>query len=128
MRRVRLERDVPVLMPDGVTLMADHYAPAAAGRAPVILMRSPYGRRGLFGLFARGFARQGFHVVIQSCRGGFGSGGLLDPLGDEHDDGLATVEWLRRQPWYGGSFGMFGPSYLGYSQWAIAPYAGPDLK
>ncbi|MGN9844076.1 CocE/NonD family hydrolase [Nonomuraea sp. H19] len=129
MKRVRLQRDLPVPMPDGVTLLADHYAPAGGERAPVILMRSPYGRRGLFGwLFGRGFARQGFHAVIQSCRGGFGSGGLLDPLGDEHDDGLATVAWLREQPWYGGSFAMFGPSYLGYTQWAIAPYAGPELK
>jgi putative CocE/NonD family hydrolase len=129
MRRVRLQRDLPVRMPDGVTLLADHYAPPGGERAPVILMRSPYGRRGLLGwVFGRGFARQGFHVVIQSCRGGFGSGGLLDPLGDEHDDGLATVAWLREQPWYGGSFGMFGPSYLGYTQWAIAPYAGPELK
>ncbi|MEV4084340.1 CocE/NonD family hydrolase, partial [Nonomuraea fuscirosea] len=90
MRRVRIQRDLPVPMPDGVTLLADHYVPPGGGRAPVILMRSPYGRRGLFGLYyGRGFARQGFHVVIQSCRGGFGSGGLLDPLGDEHDDGLA---------------------------------------
>ncbi|MEW1846134.1 CocE/NonD family hydrolase [Nonomuraea angiospora] len=129
MRRVRLQRDLPVPMPDGVTLLADHYAPAGGERAPVILMRSPYGRRGLFGwYYGRGFARQGFHVVIQSCRGGFGSGGLLDPLGDEHDDGLATIAWLRKQPWYGGSFAMFGPSYLGYTQWAVAPYAGPELK
>ncbi|MEU8356943.1 CocE/NonD family hydrolase [Nonomuraea sp. NPDC048882] len=129
MRRVRIQRDLPVPMPDGVTLLADHYIPPGGGRAPVVLMRSPYGRRGLFGLYyGRGFARQGFHVVIQSCRGGFGSGGSLDPLGDEHDDGLATVAWLREQSWYGGSFAMFGPSYLGYTQWAIAPYAGPELK
>lgn len=129
MKRVRLERDLAVPMPDGVTLLADHYVPPGGGPAPVILMRSPYGRRGLFGLyFGRGFARQGFHVVLQSCRGGFGSGGVLDPLGDEHDDGLATVAWLRKQPWYGGSFAMFGPSYLGYAQWAIAPFDLPDLK
>ncbi|MFI6995207.1 CocE/NonD family hydrolase [Nonomuraea wenchangensis] len=129
MRHVRLQRDLPVPMPDGVRLLADHYAPAGAGRAPVVLVRSPYGRRGLFGfMYGRGFARQGLHVVIQSCRGGFGSGGTLDPLGDEHEDGLATIAWLREQPWYGGSFAMFGPSYLGYTQWAVAPYAGPELK
>ncbi|MFI6478339.1 CocE/NonD family hydrolase [Nonomuraea sp. NPDC050663] len=127
--RVRLQRDLPVPMPDGVVLLADRYIPVGAERPPTILIRSPYGRRGAFGwAFGRGFARQGFQVVMQSCRGGYGSGGLLDPLGDEHDDGLATVAWLRRQSWYGGTFGMFGPSYLGYTQWAIAPYAGPDLK
>ncbi|MGS2646519.1 CocE/NonD family hydrolase [Streptosporangium sp. LJ11] len=127
--RVTVERDLPVPMPDGVTLLADRYAPAGAVRPPTILIRSPYGRRGVFGrTFGRGFARHGFQVVIQSCRGGFGSGGLLDPLGDEHDDGLATLAWLRAQDWYGGSLAMHGPSYLGYAQWAIAPFAGPDLK
>ncbi|MFG1695102.1 CocE/NonD family hydrolase [Nonomuraea sp. NPDC049309] len=129
MRRVRIRRDLRVPMPDGVTLLADHYAPPHGRPGPVVLMRSPYGRRGLLGwYFARGFARQGLHVVVQSCRGGFGSGGLLDPLGDEHEDGLATVAWLREQPFYGGSFAMFGPSYLGYAQWAVAPFAGPELK
>ncbi|MBB6346860.1 CocE/NonD family hydrolase [Nonomuraea muscovyensis] len=129
MRRVRLQRDLPVPMPDGVTLLADHYAPVGVARSPVILIRSPYGRRGLFGLlYGRGFARHGFQVVIQSCRGGFGSGGTADPLADERDDGLATVSWLRGRPWYGGSFGMFGPSYLGYTQWAVAAEAGPELK
>ncbi|WP_436763223.1 CocE/NonD family hydrolase [Streptosporangium sp. V21-05] len=127
--RVTVERDLPVPMLDGVTLLADHYAPVGAVRPPAILVRSPYGRRGVFGrTFGRGFAKHGFQVVIQSCRGGFGSGGLLDPLGDEHDDGLATLAWLRDQDWYGGSLAMHGPSYLGYAQWAVAPFAGPDLK
>ncbi|MEU4540521.1 CocE/NonD family hydrolase [Streptosporangium sp. NPDC023825] len=127
--RVTVERDLPVPMPDGVTLLADRYVPAGAVRPPTILIRSPYGRRGVFGrTFGRGFAKHGFQVVIQSCRGGFGSGGLLDPLGDEHDDGLATLAWLRAQDWYGRSLAMHGPSYLGYAQWAIAPFAGPDLK
>ncbi|MFI6597554.1 CocE/NonD family hydrolase [Nonomuraea sp. NPDC050536] len=127
--RVRVDRDLEVPMGDGVRLLADHYAPVGVQGAPVILIRSPYGRRGLFGMvYGRGFARRGFQVLIQSCRGGFGSGGLLDPLGDERDDGLATVAWMREQSWYGGSFAMFGPSYLGYTQWAIAAEAGPELK
>src|SRR5688500_1050262 len=97
--RVRVERDLPVPMRDGVTLLADRYVPVGAEHAPVVLIRSPYGRRGLFGYaYGRGFARHGLQVVIQSCRGGFGSGGMLDPLGDEHDDGMATVEWLRGRP------------------------------
>jgi len=79
-------------------------------------------------MFGRMFAERGFQAVIQSCRGTFGSGGTFDPFGpDEHDDGLATVAWLREQPWYPGSFGTCGPSYLGMTQWAIAADAGEEL-
>ncbi|GAB3894957.1 hypothetical protein GCM10027612_47020 [Microbispora bryophytorum subsp. camponoti] len=127
-RRVRVRRDVPVPMPDGVTLLADHYAPVGADRPPTILIRTPYGRGGVVGwMYGWTFARHGFQVLLQSCRGGFGSGGRLDPLVHEQADGLATVEWMRAQSWYGGSFAMHGPSYLGYTQWAIAAET-PDLR
>jgi uncharacterized protein len=129
-RDVDVERDLRVPMPDGAVLLADRYAPRGADRPPLLLVRSPYGRRRSWGLLlGRLFAERGFQAVIQSCRGTFGSGGTLDPFGpDEHDDGLATVAWLREQPWYPGSFGTCGPSYLGMVQWAIAADAGPDLK
>ena len=127
---VRVERDLPVTMPDGVVLLADRYVPAGRhGPPPLVLVRSPYGRRGVVGLlYARLIAERGFQVVVQSVRGTFGSGGRFDPFRSERDDGLATVEWLKRQPWYPGSFGTFGPSYLGFVQWAIARDAGPDLR
>jgi uncharacterized protein len=127
---VEVQRDLRIPMPDGVELLADRYVPGGAGRPPLVLVRSPYGRRGVWGLmFGRLLAERGFQVVVQSCRGTFGSGGTLDPFGpDEHDDGLATVAWLREQPWYPGAFGTTGPSYLGMVQWAIAADAGPDLR
>ena len=65
---------------------------------------------------------------MQSTRGTFGSGGQFDPFGCEHDDGLATVAWLKQQPWFNGVFATNGASYLGYVQWAIAHEAGPELK
>jgi uncharacterized protein len=134
---VAVQRKLPVVMPDGVTLLADRYFPAggaptaaaAAGHPPVVLVRSPYGRSGFVGLaYGHFFAQHGFQAVIQSVRGTFGSGGVFDPLGNERDDGLATVAWLEAQPWFGGAFAMYGPSYLGYSQWAIAADAGPGLR
>src|ERR1700693_99404 len=42
-------RNLKVPMPDGVMLLADHYAPRNGHRRPTILIRSPYGRTGLFG-------------------------------------------------------------------------------
>ncbi|WNG61333.1 CocE/NonD family hydrolase [Archangium gephyra] len=126
---VLVERDVEVPMPDGVKLLADRYYPRQGGKLPTILVRSPYGRRGFFGLqYGRVFAERGFQVLVQSVRGTFGSGGQLDPFRNERDDGLATVEWMKQQPWFSGEFAMHGPSYLGLVQWAVAREAGSGLK
>jgi putative CocE/NonD family hydrolase len=125
----RVRRDVAVQMPDGVVLLGDLYRPAAGDRPrPVVLMRTPYGRAGLPGMmFAAPLARRGFQVFVQSTRGTFGSGGLFRPFTCEREDGLATVAWLRDQPWCDGQVAMTGASYLGHTQWAVAPYADPPL-
>jgi putative CocE/NonD family hydrolase len=124
--RVAVERDLEVKMPDGAVLLADRwYAPSTVGSAPIVLLRSPYGRRQI-GFVGRLFAERGFQTVLQSCRGTFGSGGRFDPFHHEGTDGLATLEWLASQPWFTGAVGTFGPSYLGLTQWSIAADA-PDF-
>jgi putative CocE/NonD family hydrolase len=123
-----VRRDVSVAMPDGVVLLGDHYRPAGPDRPlPVVLIRSPYGRGGASILFAAPLARRGFQVFIQSTRGTFGSGGQFRPFLTEREDGLATVAWVRSQPWCDGQVAMVGASYLGHTQWAIAPYVDPPL-
>lgn len=110
--------DIQVPMRDGVTLDTVHYAPRLAGGHPALLMRVPYGLRG-FGTVAECYAERGFHVVLQTCRGTGRSGGSFDPLIHEREDGLATLDWIKRQDWFDGRLGTSGPSYLGYAQWAI---------
>ncbi|MCW2899536.1 MAG: X-Pro dipeptidyl-peptidase domain protein [Streptosporangiaceae bacterium] len=123
-----VERDIPVPMADGVTLLADRYMPAGVTRPPTILVRTPYGRRGIPGVVnGLPFVYFGYQVIVQSARGTFGSGGEFDALA-EYEDGVATVAWLKRQPWFSGSFAAYGASYLGYSAWALAAEAGPELK
>lgn len=124
---IEVERDLPMEAGDGAVLLADRYAARGAGPQPTVLVRSPYGRRGVFGLlYGRLLAERGLQVVIQSVRGTFGSGGEFSPF-DERDDGLATLAWIRGQSWHRGGIGMTGPSYLGLVQWAVAPEAGDDL-
>ncbi|MFB7221485.1 CocE/NonD family hydrolase [Streptomyces sp. NPDC056227] len=114
---------------DGSPLRTDHYFPRAAGDFPTLVVRSPYGRgvpwSPMYGML---FAEQGFHVVLQSCRGTGGSGGRFDLWHNEADDGQATVTWLRKQSWFNGRLGTVGPSYLGYVQWALALDPPPELK
>ena len=43
-RDIKVRRDVPVTMPDGISLLTDRYWPRGGGSGPVIVMRSPYGR------------------------------------------------------------------------------------
>jgi putative CocE/NonD family hydrolase len=127
---VTIRRDIGVPMSDGVVLLGDHYRPAQeSGPLPVVLIRSPYGRAGLAGaVFGAPVARRGFQLFIQSTRGTFGSGGQFRPFLHEQSDGLATVAWLREQPWCDGRVATIGASYLGHTQWAIAPYADPPLE
>ncbi|WP_410573692.1 CocE/NonD family hydrolase [Amycolatopsis sp. cmx-4-61] len=129
-RRLTVQRDLRVPMPDGVELLADRWAPRAGGDGlPVALVRTPYGRRGGFGaILARPLAERGFQVLMQSTRGGFGSGGLFDPLRQEREDGLATLDWVVAQPWAGDAVVLVGPSYLGYVQWAAADRLPPQVK
>ncbi|HVB91943.1 MAG TPA: CocE/NonD family hydrolase [Acidimicrobiales bacterium] len=124
---VSVERDLTAKMPDGVALLADRWYPTDPGTSapPTILLRSPYGRRQL-GMIGRLFAERGYQVLLQSCRGTFGSAGDWVPMRNEQADGRATLEWIAAQPWFDGRLVTFGPSYLGLTQWAVAEDA-PDF-
>lgn len=132
---VRVERNLRVPLRDGLTLAADHYYPTQPGDYPTILMRTPYARgrtAHFFGLRSERvgwlLAGQGYHIVIQDVRGRFGSQGQFLPLIHEREDGQDTLAWLRTQPWFNGQLGMWGQSYVGYVQWAVAVENPPELK
>jgi hypothetical protein len=123
---VAVERDLTAKMPDGAVLLADRWYPTdGSGGRPTVLIRTPYGRA-LIGPLGRLYAERGYQVVIQSCRGTFGSEGALEPVRNEQADGHATLEWIASQPWFDGRLVMWGASYLGVTQWAIAEDA-PDF-
>lgn len=119
---------VRIPMRDGVDLVGDHYAPETSTPAGTLLARGPYGRKFPFNLaFARLYAARGYHVVLQSVRGTFGSAGQFEPMVNEVADGADTVEWLRHEPWFTGSFATIGLSYLGFTQWALLQDPPPEL-
>ncbi|HVC69828.1 MAG TPA: CocE/NonD family hydrolase [Acidimicrobiales bacterium] len=118
---VSVERDMRATMSDGVILLADRWHPEGSdGRGPVILLRTPYGRRQWGGMIGRLFSERGYQVVVQSCRGTFGSGGEWLPFRHEEADGRSTLDWISQQSWFSGALATFGPSYLGLTQWAVA--------
>ena len=126
--QVAVERDLQVPMSDGTVLLADHYLPVSVASAATVLVRCPYGRGGLFALQnAQILAERGYHVLLQSCRGTFGSGGEFEPMRHEIADGQDTVAWLRGQSWFSGRLATYGASYLGFVQWALAMDPPPEL-
>lgn len=119
---------VHVPMRDGALLVADHYDPHTSAPAGTLLVRGPYGRGFPFSLvYAKLYAARGYHVVVQSVRGTFGSGGVFEPMVNEAADGADTVVWLRKQPWFTGRFATVGVSYLGFTQWALLEDPPPEL-
>ena len=119
--RVTRQRDLAAVMPDGVVLLANRWFPQGQEVGlPTVLMRSPYGRSGPWAFEAALLAERGYNVIVQSCRGTYGSGGDWEPFRNEGADGAATVEWIQKQPWYDGRLVTYGSSYCGYTQFAIA--------
>ena len=128
-------RDVMVPMRDGVCLATDVYLPheGSAG-LPALLTRTPYGRseravaRSNMPAFGRYFAQHGYAVVVQDTRVRYGSQGTWSMLTTDGPDGADTCAWIAAQPWSNGSIGMFGTSYPGGTQHAVALEGAPALK
>jgi uncharacterized protein len=132
-----------VTMRDGVRLATDIYVPSGAGsrRFPVILERTPYDKTApsrsertpsnptpmtrceLAGFFAR----HGYVMVYQDCRGRYKSEGVfVKYLSDAHD-GYDTCAWILQQPWCDGRIGTLGLSYAVHTQGALGSAGAPGV-
>src|SRR5262245_44658643 len=130
---VIVERDVLVAMRDGVHLAADIYRPAEAGRYPVLVHRTPYGKSTAINVASRIFnpldaVLRGYTVLIQDVRGRFKSEGQWQPFTNEVEDGYDTVEWAAAQPWSNGRVGIYGGSYVGVTAMHAATAGPPHLR
>lgn len=123
---VTLQSSVKVAMRDGVKLATDLYLPRTGAKAPIILIRTPY-QKNMLEIQARYYARRGYAVAVQDCRGRFASEGVWEPFVNEPKDGYDTIEWLAGQPWSSGKVGMIGGSYVGWVQWWAARERPPHL-
>ncbi|HEY2057460.1 MAG TPA: CocE/NonD family hydrolase [Amycolatopsis sp.] len=125
-----VERGLRTPTRDGAALLGDLYSPADYdARTATILIRTPYGR-GLpvDALWGRTLAARGYHVLLQSVRGTFGSTGAFRPMAQEAEDAQDTVAWLREQPWFNGNLATMGMSYVAFTQWALLIDPPPELR
>jgi putative CocE/NonD family hydrolase len=125
---VPAQRDTMVAMRDGVKLATDVYVPASGDKWPVILIRTPYNKAAVNLGAAAFFTRHGYAVVIQDVRGRYQSEGVWRFVNDDGRDGADTCQWVGRQSWSNGKIGMYGGSYEGGTQHALAMEGCPYLK
>ena len=129
-RDLVIERDLRAPMADGAVLLADRWAPRAGGEAlPTALLRTPYGRRGPFGVgMARPLAERGFQVMMQSTVARSAPAGLRPDA--ERARGrprhIAVDRWSS--PGSTGRSSSYGASYLGFAQWAMADDLPPEVS
>ena len=126
---LRIQLDVKVPMTDGVNLSTDIYLPPDGGPFPTLLVRTIYDNQADWCIdMAKRAVPQGYAVVMQDCRGRFDSDGEFSPYFQEPEDGYDTQEWIGAQEWCDGNIGMFGSSYIGYTQSMTAPLRSKYLK
>ena len=115
-------------MRDGVRLNANIFRPAASGRFPTILVRTPYDKGAEITPNYKAFVDRGYVVVAQDVRGRYASAGVFEPLNQEVADGDDTLNWIARQLWSDGQVGMMGGSYSGIAQWKAGLAHNRHLK
>lgn len=124
---VRFQWGVRIPLRDGVKLSANLYRPRGESPPlPCVVTLTPYiaqsyHERGVY------FAAHGYVFLSVDARGRGNSEGVFTPFLQEAWDGRDVVEWLARQPYCNGKVAMWGGSYAGYAQWAIAKEQPPHL-
>lgn len=128
--------DVMTPMQDGAGLSSDVYLPPGEGPFPALLCRTIYGKQSgevctdlaYLQEWVPRFLAEGYAAVMQDCRGRYDSDGGFTPYVHEAADGADTLAWLAAQPWCDGNIGMFGQSYVAFTQLQAALSGNPALK
>ena len=135
-----VDRDVMVVVRDGVHIAVDVFRPDAPGEFPSLFSASPYNKDlaylpsvPTFHMRETNdfeyFVSRGYAYVHMDVRGTGksveGQWQLFSP--DEQRDLHDVIEWIAAQPWCTGKVGMIGESYPGIVQWFAAAQEPPHL-
>lgn len=118
---------VLVKMPDGGTIALNIIRDKKLTTPqPVVLMYNIYadhdftsGKRAVL---------NGFTGITANTRGKRLSSDAIEPYEHDAKDAYYIIDWISKQPWCNGKIGMYGGSYVGFSQWAAVKYIHPALK
>lgn len=113
-------------MRDGVRLDTSVWLPAAEGKFPAVLTRTPYSSE--LGSLQKRLLAAGYAVVEQHERGRFLSEGEMRMLGRADEDGWDTLDWITQQVWSNGKIATYGCSSSAENQLKLASLGHPAHK
>jgi uncharacterized protein len=125
-QRYASEDNIQIKAPDGVMLAVKLVRPKGdSGPLPALLdftihLDEPG--------FAKESAAHGYVGVIAYARGKGQSDAEIVPFQHDGDDARAVIDWIVKQPWSDGRVGMYGSTYAGFAQWAVAKSLPAALK
>jgi uncharacterized protein len=79
-------------------------------------------------LLSKRSAKYGYVGIVANTRGKRLSPEQTDPFEYDAQDAYDVIDWISKQPWCNGKVGMYGGSYLGFTQWASVKKVHPALK
>ncbi len=146
-----IERDVPIALHDGVTMLVDVFRPEDGRPAAPIIGWGPYGKHGhsryaqIFptsdvdqssqshytafeALDPAWWVPKGYAIINPDPRGTWYSQGRATYLSpQEAQDCCELIEWAGTRAWSNGKVGLSGVSYLASIQWFVAALSPPHL-
>ena len=119
---------VLIKMPDGatisLTIVRDRNATTPQ---PVVLMYNIYSLANMASRCKEATSRN-YVGIIADTRGKRLSTNDIEPFEHDAKDAYWIIDWISKQKWCNGKVGMYGGSYLGFSQWSATKKMHPALK
>jgi putative CocE/NonD family hydrolase len=117
-----------IIMRDGVKLAAVIVRnKKAATPQPVVMIGNIYASTAEVGM-AKDIVSRGYTGIILNTRGKYVSEAEIGLWEHDAEDMYDAIDWISKQSWCNGKIGMYGGSYLGFTQWAATKKMHPALK
>lgn len=127
-RNYIIQDSTMITMRDGVKLAAVIVRSSTITESqPVVMISSIYANTDEVAK-AREMVNQGYIGIILNTRGKYVSTAAIAPWEHDAEDNYDAIDWISKQSWCNGKIGMYGGSYLGFSQWAATKKLHPALK
>lgn len=122
-----IDENILITLPNGSTIAGTLVRSKMATQPqPVVMMYNIYASIEMN--LCKDIANNGYAGFIANTRGKRLSQDIIEPYEHDGDDGYHIIDWVSKQPWCNGKVGMYGGSYLGFSQWSAVKKVHPALK